>query len=51
VSAHIGQLGPELRAGTTSGEVIFQDSTGAGNLEEGPGTVERVVGHFSVHVP
>ena len=43
--------GSLLRSGTTSGEIILQDSTGAGNLEEGPGTVERVVGHFSVRVP
>jgi hypothetical protein len=51
VSARLGRLGPVLRAGTISGEVIFQDATGPGNLEEGPGTVERVVGRFSVRVP
>jgi hypothetical protein len=51
VSARIGGLGRALRAGRSSGEVIFQDATGAGKLEEGPGTVERVVGHFSVLVP
>jgi hypothetical protein len=51
VTAHIGELGGALKPGATSGEVIFQDSTGPGNLEEGPGTVERVVGHFSVRVP
>jgi len=49
VTARIGGLG--LKPGTTSGEVIFQDATGPGNLEEGPGTVQRVVGHFSVRVP
>jgi hypothetical protein len=51
VTARIGELGPALKAGVTSGEVIFQDSTGPGNLEEGPGTVELVVGRFSVRVP
>jgi hypothetical protein len=51
VTAHIGELGSKLTPGTTSGEVIFQDSTGPGNLEEGPGTVEHVVGRFSVRVP
>jgi hypothetical protein len=51
VTARIGELGPRLKPGIVSGEVIFQDSTGPGNLEEGPGTVEYVVGHFSVRVP
>jgi hypothetical protein len=51
VSARIGGLGRALKPGLTSGEVIFQDSTGPGNLEEGPGTVEYVVGRFSVRVP
>lgn len=51
VTAHIGELGPVLRPGTIRGEVIFMDSTGPGNLEEGPGTVQRVVGRFSVRVP
>jgi hypothetical protein len=51
VTARIGELGPALKPGVTSGEVIFQDSTGPGNLEEGPGTVEYVVGRFSVRVP
>jgi hypothetical protein len=51
LSARIGELGAALKPGITSGEVIFQDSTGPGNLEEGPGTVAYVVGHFSVRVP
>jgi hypothetical protein len=51
LSARIGELGGALKPGITSGEVIFQDSTGPGNLEEGPGTVAYVVGHFSVRVP
>jgi hypothetical protein len=51
VSASIGGLGRSLPAGTVSGEVIFMDATGPGVLEEGPGTVQRVVGRFSVRVP
>jgi hypothetical protein len=52
VRRRIGQLGPRpMRAGLLTGEVIFQDATGPGNLEEGPGTVEHVVGRFSVRVP
>jgi hypothetical protein len=51
VSARIGGLGRPLRAGVVSGEVMFMDATGPGNLEEGPGTVKRVVARFSVRVP
>jgi hypothetical protein len=51
VSASLGELGPELRAGTVTGEVILQDATGPDGIEEGPGTVTRVVGRFSVRVP
>ncbi len=51
VSARIGGFGRPLRPGLINGEVIFMDATGPGNLEEGPGTVEHVVGHFSVRVP
>jgi hypothetical protein len=51
VSASIGGLGRSLPAGTVSGEVIFMDATGPGLLEEGPGTIQHVVGRFSVHVP
>jgi len=51
VSASIGDLGPELRAGTVTGEVLFQDATGPGGIEDGPGTVTHVVGRFSVRVP
>jgi hypothetical protein len=51
VHARIGAPGRGLRAGLTSGEIVFEDATGPGNLEEGPGTVELVVGHFAVRVP
>jgi hypothetical protein len=51
VTARIGELGAALRPGVTSGEIVFQDAAGPGNVEEGPGTVERVVGRFSVRVP
>ncbi len=45
------RIGGGLRPGVTSGEVVFMDATGPGNLEEGPGTVEHIVGRFSVRVP
>ena len=51
VTMRIGQLGPALRAGITTGSVIFSEATGPGQREEGPGTIERVVGRFSVRVP
>jgi len=52
VTALLGQGGPSwLGPGEVTGEVVFQDATGPGGLEEGPGTVERVVGNFSVNVP
>jgi hypothetical protein len=52
VSADLGKGGPAwLGPGVVTGEVIFQDATGPGGLEEGPGTVEHVVGTFSVDVP
>jgi len=52
VTATLGEGGPAwLGPGKVSGEVIFQDATGAGRLEEGPGTVQRLVGSFSVDVP
>jgi hypothetical protein len=52
VTAMLGRGGPSwLGHGEVTGEVIFQDATGPGGLEEGPGTVERVVGAFSVNVP
>jgi hypothetical protein len=51
VTTRIGQGGPVLRAGLVSGEVVLQQATGPGGIEEGPGTVEVVVGHFSVRIP
>ena len=40
-----------LRHGVITGEVIFQDQTGPGNLEEAGGTVQRTVGRFTLTVP
>jgi len=51
VSARVGGPGHPLRPGILSGAVIFMDATGPGNIEEGPGTVERVVARFTVRVP
>ncbi len=51
VGTRIGAPGRGLRAGVVSGQVVFMDATGPGNIEEGPGTVQRVVGSFSVRVP
>jgi hypothetical protein len=46
-------LRPEhgLHSGTVEGEVLFQDQTGPGNLEEAGGTVGHVVGTFKLTVP
>jgi hypothetical protein len=46
----IGELGPSLRPGLTSGTVVLQQAIGAGGLE-GPGAVSVPVGSFSVRVP
>jgi len=51
VTARIGDYGPPLRPGTTTGEIIYQDQAGPGNLEEAGGTVQRTVGRFTIHVP
>ncbi len=51
VTARIGDYGPPLRPGTTTGEVIYQDQAGPGNLEEAGGTVQHTVGRFTIHVP
>jgi hypothetical protein len=51
IVSRIGGLGRQLLPGVTKGEVIFQDATGPEGIEEGPGTVERVVGRFAVRVP
>jgi hypothetical protein len=40
-----------LGRGVITGEVIFQDQTGPGNLEEAGGTVQRTVGRFTLTVP
>jgi hypothetical protein len=51
VTARIGDYGPALGPGTTTGEIIYQDQAGPGNLEEAGGTVRYTVGRFTVHVP
>jgi hypothetical protein len=51
VTRRIGWIGPTLRPGVTTGMVVFKDATGPGQLEEGPGTIELVVGRFAVRVP
>lgn len=51
-SMRIGRgLGRGLRRGVTTGEVILQDQTGPGNLEEAGGTVRLTVGRFTLRVP
>jgi hypothetical protein len=50
VEQTIGEHGPSLRAGVTSGSVSLQQAIGAGGLE-GPGAVSVPVGSFSVRVP
>jgi hypothetical protein len=44
-------LGRGLHPGVVSGEVIYQDQTGPGNLEEAGGTVQHTVGRFKLKVP
>lgn len=44
-------LGHGLRSGVVTGEVIFQDQAGPGNLEEAGGTVRHTVGRFTLIVP
>jgi hypothetical protein len=50
VTMRIGQIGPRLHAGLTSGTLTLVYATGPALLE-GPGTVYIPVGSFSVHVP
>ena len=50
VTMRIGQFGPPLPPGVTSGTVTLVYATGPALLE-GPGTVYVLVGRFSVHVP
>jgi hypothetical protein len=44
-------LGRGLHRGVISGEVIFQDQSGPGNLEEAGGTIQHTVGRFTLTVP
>jgi hypothetical protein len=47
----MGGDGHGLHPGPLTGEVIFQDQTGPGNLEEAGGTITVIVGRFSLNVP
>jgi hypothetical protein len=42
---------PTLQPGLLQGTVTFVQDRGPGNVEEGPGTVELPVGHFTLRVP
>jgi len=44
-------LGRGLHRGLITGEVIFQDQSGPGNLEEAGGTIQHSVGRFTLTVP
>jgi hypothetical protein len=44
-----GALG--LHRGVLTGEVIFQDQSGPGNLDEAGGTIQHTVGRFALNVP
>jgi hypothetical protein len=51
-TARIGRgLGRPLHPGLITGQVVFQDQTGPGNLEEAGGTVQHVVARFTLRVP
>ncbi|HWX52445.1 MAG TPA: hypothetical protein VNY34_04085 [Solirubrobacteraceae bacterium] len=50
VTKTIGGIGPRLRPGLIRGSVVLRQALGAGGLE-GPGSVARTVGRFSVRVP
>jgi hypothetical protein len=43
--------GRGLHPGAITGEVVFQNQTGPGNLEEAGGTVRHTVGRFTLTVP
>ena len=40
-----------LHRGLVTGEVVFQDQSGPGNLEEAGGTIQHTVGRFTFTVP
>ena len=44
-------LSRSLHRGLITGEVIFQDQSGPGNLEEAGGTIRHTVGRFTLTVP
>ncbi len=44
-------LARSLHPGVLTGEVVFENQTGPGNLEEAGGTVKHIVGRFTLRVP
>jgi hypothetical protein len=48
---HMGRGLGGLRPGTITGDVVYQNQTGPGNLEEAGGTVRHTVGRFTLVVP
>jgi hypothetical protein len=50
-TTRIGGPNHSLHPGTLTGEVVYQDQTGPGNLEEAGGTVAHTVGRFTLKVP
>jgi hypothetical protein len=50
VTEGIGGPGSPLRPGITRGTVSLLQATGPGQLEEGPGTAELLVGEFAVRI-
>jgi hypothetical protein len=47
----MGRGPARLHSGLITGEVVFQDQSGPGNLEEAGGTIQHVVGRFALRVP
>jgi hypothetical protein len=51
VTMRLGRGRGGLHRGLLTGEVIFQDQSGPGNLEEAGGTIQHTVGRFTLTVP
>lgn len=50
-TVRMGRRPGGLHRGPVTGEVVFQDQSGPGNLEEAGGTIEHTVGRFTLTVP